>query len=91
MSHDNTRAAILSLLADRAPEATICPSEAARSLAHARGRGNDWRDEMPAVHDAARALAREGKVVLTQRGQPVGEPEGAYRIAHGTVGQKETA
>jgi hypothetical protein len=56
--------AILSLLARRAPGATICPSEAARALA---GDG-DWRPLMPVVREAAWGLAGEGLVEVTQGG-----------------------
>ena len=60
------REALLGLLARRRPGATICPSEAARALA-----GDDpaaWRPLMPAVREAAAALADEGRVEVTQRG-----------------------
>jgi hypothetical protein len=70
-------AAILRLLASRRPEATICPSEAARALDP-----EAWRGRMGEVHAAARGLAAAGAVELAQRGAPVA-PEaarGAYRI-----------
>ena len=71
-------AAILALLDSRKPDATICPSDAARALSATR-----WRPLMPAVRDAARALAREGRVVVTQRGRaldPALEWHGPVRI-----------
>lgn len=46
---------------------TICPSEAARSVA-----SNDWRQLMESARSAARRLAAAGEVVILQRGQPVG-------------------
>lgn len=70
--------AILALLADRGADLSICPSEAARRLAPER-----WRENMPAVHEAAAGLAARGRVHLTQRGARVGTagPTGAYRIS----------
>jgi hypothetical protein len=44
---DDARPATLALLAERAAEATICPSEVARALA---ADGADWREAMPTVH-----------------------------------------
>lgn len=69
--------AMLGLLAARADGLTICPSEAARQLDP-----DDWRAEMPVVHDAARALVASGHVVLTQGGRVVAPDTvvGAYRI-----------
>jgi hypothetical protein len=69
------RAAILQLLRERVAGATICPSEAARLVA-----GEDWRAAMDPVHAAAAKLATERAVRLTQRGETVMQPTGAYRI-----------
>ena len=71
----SARAAILGLLEERDEGATICPSEAARRVA-----GGGWRAAMEIVHAAAVELAAEGKVRLSQRGEAVTEPVGAYRI-----------
>lgn len=60
------RRAILDLLDQRAPGKTICPSEAARSLA-----GDEFRDHMDDVRDAAWELAGEGVIEVTQHGEPV--------------------
>ncbi len=68
------RAAILSLLARRAPGATICPSEVARTIAP------DWRDAMPVVHAAIDRLAHDGLVRLSWKGQPLATRSGPYRI-----------
>lgn len=80
--------AILALLTARAADATICPSEAARSLG-----ATAWRDVMPRVHDAARSLAARGVVVLTQGGSAVNPDEmvGAYRIASAAGERQATA
>lgn len=64
--------AILELLANRAPGATICPGEVARSVSGAES--DEWRKLLPPVRQSARSLAREGKVEFTQRGEVV-DPE----------------
>ncbi|MHA7274331.1 DUF3253 domain-containing protein [Arthrobacter sp. TMT4-20] len=55
--------AIRRLLDERAPEATICPSEAARAVSDGR-----WRDLMEASRDAAKRLVAAGEVEITQGG-----------------------
>jgi hypothetical protein len=69
----SAEAAILAVLEARA--GSICPSEAAR---HLDPKG--WRDRMADIHRAARKLAAEGVVLLTQKGRPVLEPAGPYRV-----------
>ncbi|MEM7274075.1 MAG: DUF2256 and DUF3253 domain-containing protein [Actinomycetota bacterium] len=59
-------AAIHDLLAARAGGATICPSEAARSVDP-----EGWRDLMEPTRSAARRLVAVGEVEITQRGRPV--------------------
>ena len=54
------------LLDQRRPEASICPSEAARAV-DAEG----WRDLMPAARAAAGRLAGAGAVEVTQGGEVV--------------------
>ena len=76
---DTARQAVLDLLARRATEATVCPSEAARALAAAAGTA-DWRGEMAAVHAAVKDLAAEGAVRLTWRGAERSVEDGPYRI-----------
>ena len=56
-------ASIRELLAARAADATICPSEAARAVG-----GDDWRDLMEPARRAARRLVADGEVEITQRG-----------------------
>lgn len=70
--------AILSLVAERGPGKSICPSEAARLVDPA-----DWRAQMDAVRGAAAALAREGVIVATQKGRPVdiAAAKGPVRLA----------
>jgi hypothetical protein len=60
------RDAILALLDQRPPEASICPSEAARVLG-----GGDFRSHMDEVREAAARLADEGVVEVTQGGRRV--------------------
>ncbi|TMM46713.1 DUF3253 domain-containing protein [Qipengyuania marisflavi] len=69
--------AILNLLARRGPDATICPSEAARLLA---GPAGDWRAQMTGVHGAADQLAADGRIRLTWKGASLAARDGAYRI-----------
>ena len=59
-------ATILDLLAKRAANATICPSDAARA-AHP----DDWREWMEPARRAARRLVAAGTVSITQGGKPV--------------------
>ena len=59
--------AILELLAERDPDKTICPSEAARVL----GGDEDFRPVMEPVRDAARRLVDQNRIEVTQKGEPV--------------------
>jgi hypothetical protein len=63
---DALREAILALLAQRGPDKTICPSDAARAVA-----GRDFRPLMQRTRQVAAALVAEGRIEVTQRGQPV--------------------
>ena len=58
--------AILDLLASRAEDATICPSDAARAVG-----GEDWRALMELARQAARRLVADDQVVVTQGGEVV--------------------
>ena len=76
--HQRAEAAITDLIATRGPDKTICPSEAARALA---GDG-DFRPFMELVREAAGALAADGRVEVTEKGEPVtiAEAHGPVRI-----------
>ena len=63
---ERLEAAILDLLAQRGPNKTICPSEAARAV-----EPDDWRDLMEPARAAARRLVAAGKAEVLQRGVPV--------------------
>ncbi|MFD8148654.1 DUF3253 domain-containing protein [Streptomyces sp. NPDC059708] len=60
---------IIGLLDRRAPNATICPSDAAR--APYGGADDGWRALMEPVRRAARRLVTAGAVEITQGGRPV--------------------
>lgn len=58
--------AITGLLATRARDASICPSEAARAVG-----GDDWRPLMERARRAARRLVAAGEVEICQGGRVV--------------------
>ncbi|MEU7408907.1 DUF3253 domain-containing protein [Streptomyces sp. NPDC042638] len=61
--------AILDLLDRRAPGASVCPSDVARAVHRSADEG--WRELMEPVRRAAARLAAEGRVEITQHGDPV--------------------
>jgi hypothetical protein len=61
--------AILDLLEQRRPTATICPSDAARTVYE--GDDDGWRALMEPARRAARRLVEAGEVEITQAGRPV--------------------
>ena len=72
------RAAILALARHRGPTASICPSDAARAVG-----GDSWRELTAQTRAIAFALARDGDLEITQRGNVIdpGAPSrGAIRI-----------
>jgi hypothetical protein len=62
-------AAILELLATRAPTSSICPSDAARTVGGSEA--DDWRPLMEPARQAAQRLVERGEVDITQGGEPV--------------------
>ena len=79
--------AILVLLAQRAPGATVCPSEVARALDGGRDDGGEsWRSLMAPVREAAVRLVARGEVVVTQGGTVVdpGNAKGPIRLRRAT-------
>lgn len=75
MRTTEARAATQALLAARAPNATVCPSEVARAIG-----GEDWRDLMPDVHAAVDDLLSQGRVRLSWMGTALTARDGPYRI-----------
>ena len=66
--------AILSLLSERGPGKTICPSEAARAVFPAARNGRvtrPWRVLMEPAREAASRLAAAGQIDVTQKGEVV--------------------
>ena len=62
--------AILSLAAARDGK-TICPTDAAKAIAAARGEDDlAWRRWLPQVRNTARGLARQGRLVIYRKGKP---------------------
>lgn len=74
-------AAILGLLAQRKPESSICPSDAARHLYSA----DTWRDYMDDVRTVAGKLAQQRVVRITQSDDEVdiASVKGPIRIRRG--------
>ena len=75
------RAATLAMLAQRATDATVCPSEVARHLAR-EGACEDWREAMPVVHAAVDELLGSDVIQLRWKGTRLETRAGPYRIAH---------
>jgi hypothetical protein len=73
MRQERLRASILELARRRGPSSSICPSDAARAVG-----GEKWRDLMDQARDAARELAKEGEVVITQGGDVL-DPDATWR------------
>lgn len=67
------------LLAERAPAASICPSEVARALT---GGQAGWRRWMPDVRRVAAGMAADGTLLVTRGDQPVDAlaPGGPVRL-----------
>ena len=60
--------AMLTLLAARAPSASICPSDVARALSSDE---RIWRSQMPAIRRVAAHLAAVGRVKVTRGAEEV--------------------
>ena len=74
---------ILTLLAARAPGASVCPSEVART-----GANTNWRAHLEEVREAGRYLARQQAIVIRQRGRvldPDGPTKGPIRYARADI------
>ena len=79
----NIAATIIDLLRQRAPSASICPSDVARALASDEPA---WRALMPSIRDTAAAMARSECIVITQgtdRVDPADVDHGPIRLRRG--------
>ena len=66
-----------------APTRTICPTDAAKAFAQARGEDSlGWRSHLQDVRRAAVQLADEGRIVIYRKGKPVDPDDfrGVYRL-----------
>jgi hypothetical protein len=72
--------AILALVAERGPDRTACPSEAARAVGGDHPDG--WGPLMQPIRRIAVRLAQEGRIVITRKGRPVDPDDfrGVYRL-----------
>ncbi len=80
---DVASAAVLHLLAEREPGATICPSEVARKIAADASAHDEsgWRAAMPIVHAAIDRLMDQDTIRLSWKGRALSARSGPYRIA----------
>lgn len=65
MTEAAIEAMILSHVAERGPDKSICPSEIARAM------GADWRTKLSAVRRAAIRLALAGRIDILRKGKRV--------------------
>jgi hypothetical protein len=72
LSRPDIEAAILAAVAARGAGKSICPSEVARAITPP---GEDWRQAMQPVREAARRLARAGRIAILRKGRAV-DPDG---------------
>ncbi len=76
-------AVIASLCAEAPAGRTICPTDAAKAFAQARGEGElCWRSHLTEVRRTAVRLALEGKLVIYRKGKVVDPKDfrGVYRL-----------
>jgi hypothetical protein len=74
-------AALLRFIAERGPDKTLDPQEAARALSGSHP--NRWGPLMQPIRKAAVALAEQGRLVILRKGKPV-DPrnfKGIYRLS----------
>ncbi|MES2267242.1 MAG: DUF3253 domain-containing protein [Bacteroidota bacterium] len=77
MTNNSIPQTTLTMAAERGRDKTVCPSEIARALFP-----TNWRKHMQEIRDAAIELQKDGKVSITQKGEPVdvGHIKGPIRI-----------
>ena len=74
---------IAGLCAEASSGRTICPTDAAKAYAAARGEDDlAWRSHLQAVRRAAVKLALGGRIVIYRKGKPVDPNDfrGVYRL-----------
>ena len=68
---DLVESTILAVIAERGEGKTICPTDAAHAIARLRGEDElAWRRWLPPVRNAAKAMARQGRLVIYRKGKP---------------------
>ena len=74
-------AALLRLIAERGPDKTLDPQEAARALSGSHP--DQWGPLMQPIRKAAVALAEQGRLVIIRKGKPVDPRDfkGMYRLS----------
>jgi hypothetical protein len=74
---------LVALCAQAGPQRTLCPTDAAKAFAEARGEDAlGWRSHLQEVRREAVRLAHEGRLVIYRKGKPV-DPDtfrGVYRL-----------
>lgn len=77
MKEEEIKKVILKLAEQRGIDKTICPSEVARNMF-----GENWRNNMQNVRDAAFDLEAKNEIIIMQKGQKVDPKEikGPIRI-----------
>jgi hypothetical protein len=74
---------ILTLCAEAGVGKTICPTDAAKAAAEARGEDDlAWRIWLTKVRQTAVGLARQGRLVIFRKGKPADPNDfrGVYRL-----------
>ena len=71
---------ILRVVAERGPDKTICPSDAARALAG--DKPDEWGPLMQPLRRVAVRLAKEGRLVIYRKGKQADPDDfkGIYRL-----------
>jgi hypothetical protein len=71
--------AILTLVMQRGPDKSICPTDAARALA-GNPPDDSWRRSLAPIRQAAKRLAAAGRIEILHKGKPVTELHGVVRL-----------
>jgi hypothetical protein len=74
---------ILRVCAERGLDKSICPTDAAKAYAQARGEDDlAWRKWLSQVRGAAVGLARQGRLIIYRKGKPADPDDfrGVYRL-----------